>query len=507
VSAAVLSDAAGTVAPEPYRAAGLGAAEEAFRSAYPGFDPAGTFADLRRREYGRLDASGHIYLDHTGGALHATSQIDAHSRLLRDEVLGNPHSDNPTSRVSTELVARARRAVLEHVNAPADEYLCIFTANASAALKLVAESYRFQPGGTFALTFDNHNSVNGIREFARRRGARVVYVPVRAPELRVDRATMTRVLRSGDPTVPNLLAFPAQSNFSGVQHPLDLVDEAHATGWDVLLDTAAFAPTNRLDLARVRPDFACISFYKMMGHPTGVGCLLVRREAARALVRPWFAGGTVTIASVRGGGHYLHEDDAGFEDGTVDYGNLPAVEIGLRHLQALDVDRIHARVEALTSWLLDALAGLRHADGGPVVRVLGPCDGTDRGATVAFLVHDRTGRAVALATVEELAARSKISLRTGCFCNPGANEVAHHLGACELTRWFGRNAAVSAEELRDGLLRDHDAQVGAIRASLGVSSSFGDVFGLLCFLQTFVDRTVAEIERIRLSSIEIRSDP
>ena len=61
--------------------------------------------------------------------------------------------------------------MLEFFNAPPDEYLCIFTANASAALRLVGESYRFAPGGTFALTFDNHNSVNGIREFARRKGA------------------------------------------------------------------------------------------------------------------------------------------------------------------------------------------------------------------------------------------------------------------------------------------------------------------------------------------------
>ena len=47
---------------------------------------------------------------------------------------------------------------------------------------------------------------------------------------------------------PRLFAFPAQSNFSGVKHPLDLVGDAHRAGWDVLLDAAAFVPTNRLDL-------------------------------------------------------------------------------------------------------------------------------------------------------------------------------------------------------------------------------------------------------------------
>ncbi|MCP4693599.1 MAG: PAS domain S-box protein, partial [Desulfobacterales bacterium] len=43
----------------------------------------------------------------------------------------------------------------------------------------------------------------------------------------------------------NLFAFPAQSNFSGVQHPLEWIEAARARGWDVLVDAAAFAPTNR----------------------------------------------------------------------------------------------------------------------------------------------------------------------------------------------------------------------------------------------------------------------
>jgi molybdenum cofactor sulfurtransferase len=148
---------------------GLAAAERDFLAAFPDFDPAGTFPALRRREYDRLDDDGHVYLDYTGGGLHTAGQVDAHARLLRTHVLGNPHSDSPTSRASTDLVQRTRSLVCELFNAPADDYLCVFTANASAALKLVGESYPFEPGGTFALTFDKHNSVNGIRCFAGRR--------------------------------------------------------------------------------------------------------------------------------------------------------------------------------------------------------------------------------------------------------------------------------------------------------------------------------------------------
>jgi molybdenum cofactor sulfurtransferase len=468
-------------------------AEADFTRRYPKFDPDGTFAELRRQEYGRLDQGGHIYLDYTGGGLHAASQVEAHTELMRDRVMGNPHSNSPASLMSTGFMDGARRAVREFFNAPPDDYLCVFTANASAALRLVGESYRFSPAGTFALTTDNHNSVNGIREFARRKGAEVTYVPVAAPELRVDRAAMSSVLRAGDTNAHNLLAFPAQSNFSGVRHPLDLVGEAHAEGWDVLLDAAAFAPTNRLDVAKVRPDFAVFSFYKMMGFPTGIGCLLMRRDRFDTLSRPWFSGGTITIASVAGDGHYLHRDEAAFEDGTVDYLNLPAVTIGLRHIDSVGLDAIHRRVACLTGWLLDALAGLRHRSGRRMVRIHGPASTTERGGTVTFSMDDRDGRRIDDLRVEWLASRNSISLRTGCFCNPGAAETLHGLGAEQMRKWFSQDEPVCYVDLRDRFWREHGTLPSSVRISVGLATNFADVYRFLCFLQRFVERSVAEI--------------
>jgi selenocysteine lyase/cysteine desulfurase len=150
----------------------------------------------------------------------------------------------------------------------------------------VGEAFAFRRGSRLVLSADNHNSVNGIREIARVRGAEVHYVPL-DDELRLEgeERLLTPV------TAPSLFAFPAQSNFSGVQHPLALVDVARRAGYAVLLDAAAFAPTNALRLDVVRPDFVALSFYKMFGYPTGVGALIVRREALAALERPWFAGG------------------------------------------------------------------------------------------------------------------------------------------------------------------------------------------------------------------------
>ena len=174
-------------------------------------------------------------------------------------------------------------------------------------------------------------------------------------------------------------AYPAQSNFTGVLHPLEWIAEAHTRGWDVLLDAACFVPTNRLDLSRWHPDFVPVSFYKMFGYPTGVGCLLARKTALARLRHPWFAGGTVWGASVQGDGYVLLEGGEAFEDGTLNYLSLPAVEIGLRHLMMIGMDTIHERIRCLTSWLLEALLSLRHSNGTPLVRIYGPHTNHQRG--------------------------------------------------------------------------------------------------------------------------------
>jgi molybdenum cofactor sulfurtransferase len=259
--------------------------------------------------------------------------LERHMQLLRGHLLGNPHSTNPASALATTFTEQTRLSVLDFFNADPDEFVVIFTANATQALKLVGEAYPFDESGEHLLTFDNHNSVNGIREFARARGCPTTYVPIVLPDMRVDERELESHLARASRGGHRLFAYPAQSNFSGVQHPLDWIPLAQEHGWDVLLDAAAFTPTNRLDLSRWKPDFVSQSFYKMFGYPTGVGCLIARNSALATLRRPWFAGGTITVASVQGDKFYLAEGASAFEDGTPNYLALPAIDLGLQYCQ------------------------------------------------------------------------------------------------------------------------------------------------------------------------------
>ncbi|MDO9546512.1 MAG: aminotransferase class V-fold PLP-dependent enzyme [Pelolinea sp.] len=458
-----------------------------FLEKYPGYKGTTAIDLLRKKEYQILDSEGHIYLDYTGGGLFASSQLKAHHDLLSKNVFGNPHSYSPTSHHATKLVESARRYVLDYFNASPEEYVCIFTQNASGALKIVGESYPFGDGCRYVLIFDNHNSVNGIREYANAKGANVQYIPVVLPDLRVDESALFEELGSTERGCYNLFAYPAQSNFSGVQHPLGWIEKAQALGWHVILDAAAFTPTNTLNLSKWKPDFVPLSFYKMFGYPTGVGALLARKAAINKLHRAWFAGGTTTVTSVRGKKYYPADAPACFEDGTVDYLNIPAVEIGLRHLQSIDMEKIHTRVISLTGWLLEELIALKHTNGTPLVKMYGPLTTNDRGGTITLNFIDTSGELIRKDLLEKEANKRNISIRMGFFCNPGAGEIALDISTDELASCFSR-------PLYSDRLTDIDFQqcidpkaTGAVRVSVGLVSNFADVQAFIAFAKTFLD--------------------
>ncbi|MET8311035.1 aminotransferase class V-fold PLP-dependent enzyme [Micromonospora sp. NPDC005173] len=463
-------------------------------TALPGYADTAPIDELRATEYRHLDRHGQVYLDYAGAGVAAQAQVRAHHDRLLTGLYSNPHSENPTSEAAGSLVESARRAVLDFFRADPAEYTVVFTPNASGACRLVGEAYDFGRAAPFVLTWDNHNSVNGIREYARAAGARVRYVPLTGPELRVAESDLSTMLdagrgglagRWGRPGGRGLFAYPAQSNFSGVQHPLGWVELAHRHGYDVLLDAAAFAPTNRLDLSVVQPEFVCLSWYKLFGYPTGVGALLARRDALARLRRPWFAGGTIRAVSVQGDWHRSMDDESAFEDGTLNFLSIPDVEFGLRWLDTIGVQLVHTRVGLLTGWLLDRLTTLRHRTGRPLVHVYGPATAEGRGGTVTFNFRQPDGSLVDERLVARESAEAGFSLRAGCFCNPGAGEGAFGISRGSLRRRL--LARVDTIDQYLGALRLPTG--GAVRVSFGLASNAADAERFLAFAEsTYLDR-------------------
>ena len=100
------------------------------------------------------------------------------------------------------------------------------------------------------------------------------------------------------------------------------------------------------------------------------------------------------MASVQGDKYYLTDGASAFEDGTIDYLNIPAVEIGLKHIESIGYDVIHERVHCLTGWLLDNLASMKHSNGVQLVRVYGPTTMDGRGGAVTVNFYDKYDKAL-----------------------------------------------------------------------------------------------------------------
>lgn len=442
------------------------------------------FNGLRKTEFSRLDQSGQVYLDYTGGNLYPQSLVEAHTRFLQKAIYGNPHSTNPASQLSEKLVNEARQRVLDFFKAP--DYYCVFTNNASGALHIVGECYPFSSNSHLLLTTDNHNSVNGIREYCKRSGGSFSYSAMDRQDLTINEAELMDRLAEHRDKRDKLFAFPAQSNVSGVQHSLSWIEKAQSLGWDVLLDAAAFVPTSPLDLSVHQPDFVSISFYKIFGYPTGIGCLLVKKSKFNKLEKPSYAGGTITLSAVSYSSYFLKSDHEKFEDGTINYLNIPAITGGLNFIENIGMERIHMRLKDLCSFILSQVTGLRHENGQPLIRLYGPADTKNRGGTFLLNFFDVNGRQYPFQLIEEMANAEMISFRTGCFCNPGIDELNNGISKEVLKAYFTSREKGDY----DDFIRSCDRLRGAIRISIGLATIKEDIERFISFAKKFLNKVL-----------------
>ena len=98
-----------------------------------------------------------------------------------------------------------------------------------------------------------------------------------------------------------------------------------------------------------------------------------------------------------------------------------------------------------------------------------------RGGTITFNLYDPDGHLLDYRRVEELATDRRISIRTGCFCNPGAGETAEGLTEEDMLAGAAAGADMTLPRFLQVIQHRGGKSAGAIRASLGLASNFADV--------------------------------
>lgn len=430
--------------------------------------------DLCRGDFPQL-AHDIVYADWTGSALPPAALVQAHADFLTQNLLGNPHSHHSSSARAMGHVNAARASVLRFLNASPDEYEVIWTPNASGAI-LLLQHYLWE-NGELLLAEDNHNTMNGLRAVARRAGATARYTPLR-DDLSLDEETLRHHLEHPLSNQHRVFGYPAMSNYSGALHSLEWVSVAQQNGWDVILDAAAFLANGRLDLQLVKPEFVPMSFYKIIGFPTGLGALVVRKDVFARMGKRWFAGGTIKFVSVMKDIHVFEPDGpARFEDGTVNFQMIPAVTRGLEWIEKIGDRKSHAT--QIANILREGLLDLRV--GNNSIRVHSPSDTS----LVTFNVQKGSDTVNAW-EVERVADQHGIHVRTGCFCNPGTNETAQGYKPEDL-RWDDSNVPDACDLTPENIRASFGGKpIGAVRASFGYANTTEDAHRILDFLREYL---------------------
>ncbi|TVY20731.1 Molybdenum cofactor sulfurase, partial [Lachnellula arida] len=440
---------------------------------------------IRQREYPMLkDAT---YLDHSGTTLYAKSLVESFATSMIDGLYGNPHSGSASSILSTKNIENVRLRVLQFVKADPEEFDVVFTANATAAIKLVNDAFTSREKGfSYLYHRDAHTSLIGVRESASQSHC---FTSDEAVKHWIESGDGAR--ETGE--MPTLFAYPAQSNMNGRRLPLTWPGQVRKTKSNTytLLDVAAFVSTAQLDLSKVdeAPDFLSMSFYKIFGFPD-LGALIVRKTSGHMLgQRKYFGGGTVDLVTCLEEQSYIPKKETihqQLEDGTLPIHNILALNSAFDVHARLygSMDQISKHTSTLARNLYQGLSTLKHFNGQPVCTIYtdspSSYDGKQHGATVAFNIQDSSGKWVDNSEIEKIASIRNIHLRIGGVCNAGG--IAHYLD-------------ISPSEMRENLALGQRCGInslgvggkptGIIRVSLGAMSNMTDVTTFIDFVSQF----------------------
>jgi molybdenum cofactor sulfurtransferase len=167
-----------------------------------------------------------IYLDHSGTTIYARSVVDRFACKMHNGLYGNPHSANDPAKVSGDMVDEVREKALRFLGADPAYFDLVFVGNATAAIKLVADSFRDlaekSRSGAFWYGYhrDSHTSVVGVRELTH--GDHRCFANDAEVETWLEDPLNAGLgINRRSPSGLGLFAYPGQCNLDGRRTPLN----------------------------------------------------------------------------------------------------------------------------------------------------------------------------------------------------------------------------------------------------------------------------------------------
>ena len=356
------------------------------------------------------------YLDSAATAQRAGTALEAQREFDAQANANVYRGGYDLSMQATFALNDARAAVEGFIGAKRREV--VYTANTTDGANLVARCWgnaNVGPGDLVVTTIaEHHSNLLPWLLLARRRGARLAYVPLDARGF-YDLDSYRGLLAQG----PKLVALAQVGNVLGLENPLgDMVAEAKAAGARVFVDAAQGMPHVKTDVYALGCDFYAFSGHKLYG-PMGIGGVWVHPEALAEMEPDELGGGAVSHVAYNS--FYLRLGAIGFENGTPPVSQAMGLAAAVEYLGALGMDNVARHSRALTRYLM---AGLRDVDG---VTVWGDhsCEAGGSGLVSASVAGTATGE------VGATMGKVGVAVRSGGHC---AMPLAASLGVIGTTR-------------------------------------------------------------------------
>ncbi|HZU61876.1 MAG TPA: SufS family cysteine desulfurase [Solirubrobacteraceae bacterium] len=375
-----------------------------------------------------------FYLDSAATSQTPQPVIDAMTHYYTHARASIHRGVYPLAVEATELYEGARSEIARWLGMTPEE--TIFTANATAAINLVAHTWGRQnigPGDLVLLTeMEHHSNIVPWQIVCQERQAELAYVPV-LDDGQLDLDALDRLLARG----PKLLALVHVSNVLGTINPVaEVVRRAHAAGTTVLVDGTQAVPQLPVDLAAIDADFYAWTGHKAYG-PTGIGVLHGRRALLEEM--PPFISGGHMIRRVSSNDSTWTDLPWKFEAGTSQIAEAIGLGAAVGWLQSIGMERVRAHEEALVAEALHRLSEI------PGLEIHGPAEAADRGAVVSFVLAGAHPHDVA-----DILGRDGVCVRAGHHCT---QPLMRRLGVPATTRasFAVHNSSADIDQLVGGL--------------------------------------------------------
>lgn len=380
------------------------------------------------------DAPNLVYLDSAASAQKPAPVLDRLNRFYGKEYANIHRGLYGLSETASDAYEAARQRVATFLGAEADEI--IFTANATAAINLVAHAFGdtcLKPGELILVSLlEHHANIVPWQMLRERKHLRLEPIPI-DDRCDIDLDAFESLLRRS----PKLVCLTATANTTGTVTPLkEMIDMAHRAGALVMVDAAQAAPHMALDMRALDCDFLAMTGHKLYG-PDGIGALYMKAALMETL--PPFLGGGGMIRTVTMEHTEYADGPRRFEAGTPAIGAAIGLAAALDFIAEIGFDRIAAHDAAL---LAHAEMRLQEVSG---LRIIGAP--RHQAGILSFVMdgvhpHD----------IGSLLAADQICLRAGHHC---AQPLMEHLGITGTARisFAVHNTQHDVDRLVDSLAR------------------------------------------------------